>query len=84
MSKRTLKLTPLDLPLVLFLLSGFLGLWPAYDRSLCRSTLIALVASFVLYVLVSRLAVSSRRWWRALAAITVLTGVLLSLYFVTQ
>ena len=83
MSKRTLRLTPLDLPLALFLLSAVLGLWPAYDRSLSWSTLIALVAGFVLYVLVSRLAVS-RRWWRALAATIVLAGVLLSLYFVTQ
>ncbi len=83
MYKRILKLTPLDLPLVLFLLSAFLGLWPAYDRNLCRDTLIALSAGCLLYVLISRLAVS-RSWWRAIAAVIALTSVLLSLYFVTQ
>ncbi|OQY19233.1 MAG: hypothetical protein B6I34_09830 [Anaerolineaceae bacterium 4572_32.1] len=83
MSKRILKLTPLDLPLLLFLLSAVLGLWPAYDRALCWNTLIALGAGFLLYILISRLAVS-RRWWHAIAAIIVFASVLLSLYFVTQ
>jgi len=78
-----LKLTPLDLPLALFLLSAVLGAWPAYDRSLCWNTLIVLVAGFLLYVLISRLAVS-HRWWRAIAAIIVFASALLSLYFVTQ
>ncbi len=83
MSKRILKLAPLDLPLALFLFSAFLGVWPAYDRSQCWSTLIALGAGGLLYVAVSRLAVS-RRWQRAITAVIVLAGVLLSLYFVTQ
>ncbi|HEY73198.1 MAG: hypothetical protein DRJ03_12255 [Chloroflexi bacterium] len=83
MPNRTLKLAPLDLPLALFLFSAFLGLWPAYDRSQCWSTLIALSAGCLLYVLVSRLAVS-RRWWRAIAVIIVFASVLLSLYFITQ
>ena len=82
-SRRTLRLTPLALPLALFLLSAILGLWPAYDRSLSWNTLIALVVGFVLYVLASRLAVSSRRW-RAIAAVIVFVSALLSLYFVTQ
>jgi hypothetical protein len=80
---RTFGLNALDFPLVLFLLSAVLGLWPAYDRSACWSTLIALVAGFLLYVMISRLA-TSRRWWRAIATLIVLAGVLLSLYFVTQ
>jgi len=76
-------LTPLDLPLALFLLSATFGLWPAFDRSLCRNALSALVAGFLLFGLISRVAVS-RRWWRAIAALIVLTGALLSLYFITQ
>jgi len=80
---RTFGLNALDFPLALFLLSAVLGLWPAYDRSLCWPTLIALVAGFLLYGMISRLA-TSHRWWRAIATLIVLAGVLLSLYFVTQ
>jgi len=83
MPKRILKLAPLDLPLALFLLSAAFGVWPAYDRSQCWSTLIALSVGCLLYILVSRLAVS-RHWWRAIATIIVFASVLLSLYFVTQ
>jgi hypothetical protein len=90
--RQTFNLTPLDLPLALFLLSAVLGVWPAYggagfpacpDRGLCQNTLIALVAGFVLYALISRSA-KTRRWWRAVAAFIFLPGVLLSLCFVTQ
>ena len=81
--RRPLRLTALDLPLALFLLSAVLGLWPAYDRGLCWNTLSALVLGSLLVVLISRLAVSRRRW-RAIATFVVSTGVLLSLYFVTQ
>jgi len=79
----TRKLAALDLPVALFLLSALLGLWPAYDRSLCWNTLGVLIAGFWLYVLISRMAVS-RRWWRIVAASTVVVSALLSLYFVTQ
>ena len=82
-SKPTLRLTPLDLPLALFLFSAILGQWPAYDRSLCWKTRAFLVAGFLLYVLISRLGTSHARW-RAIATILVLACVLLSLYFVTQ
>ena len=79
----TRRLIALDLPLALFLLSAILGQWPAYDRTLCWNTRAVLVAGFLLYALVSRLA-TSHAWWRAIAVGLVLTGVLLSLYFVTQ
>ena len=82
-SKPTLRLSPLDLPLALFLLSAVLGQWPAYDRSLCWKTRAFLVAGFLLYVLISRLG-TSHTWWRTFATILVLACVLLSLYFVTQ
>jgi putative inorganic carbon (HCO3(-)) transporter len=82
-SKPILRLTPLDLPLALFLFSAILGQWPAYDRSLCWKTRAFLVAGFLLYVLISRLGTSHARW-RAIATILVLACVLLSLYFVTQ
>ena len=81
--KRNLRLTGLDLPLALFLLSAVLGVWPAYDRSTCWNTLILLVVGFLLYGLISRWAMSHRRW-RAVATSVVLMGVLLSVYFVTQ
>ncbi|MCP4544036.1 MAG: tetratricopeptide repeat protein [Chloroflexi bacterium] len=81
--KRNFWLAPLDLPLLLFLLSAVFGLWPAYDRSLCWNTLIALVAGVLFYVLVSRLAVS-HHWWRAIAIFIVSMSALLSLYFITQ
>jgi O-antigen ligase len=77
------RLTLLDLPLALFTLSAVFGLWPAYDRSLCRNTLITLVAGFGLYLVISRLA-NTRRRWRAIAALLSLTGIPLALYFVTQ
>jgi len=81
--KHTPRLTALDLPLALFLLSAVFGLWPAYDRSLCRSTLLALLAGFLLYILISRSTVS-RCWWRVGATFIVITSALLSLYFITQ
>ncbi len=82
-SKPILRLTPLDLPLALFLLSAILGQWPAHDRSLCWKTRAFLVAGFLLYVLISRLG-TSHAWWRTFATILVLACVLLSLYFVAQ
>jgi O-antigen ligase len=81
--KRIFRLAALDLPLALFLLSAVFGVWPAYDRSLCWSTLTTLIAGVLLYALISRLAVSRRRW-RAVAAFIAFTCALLSLYFVTQ
>jgi O-antigen ligase/Tfp pilus assembly protein PilF len=81
--KHTSRLTPLDFPLALFLLSAVLGLWPAYDRGRCWNALIVLAAGFLLYALISRWATSHRRW-RAVATFIVCTSVLLSLYFVTQ
>lgn len=49
------KLLPVDLPLLLFLLSALLALVPAYDTSLAWPTLIALWSGGLLYLLVSRL-----------------------------
>jgi O-antigen ligase len=83
MPGRLLKLNALDLPLALFLLSAVVGVCPAYDRGQCWPTLIALAAGFLLYLLISRTAVS-RRWWYISALILVTAGLLLSLYFVTQ
>jgi O-antigen ligase len=81
--KRNFWLTPLDLPLALFLLSAVFGIWPAYDRSLCWNTLAALIAGVLLYALISRLTASRDRW-RAIGTFIALTCALLSLYFVTQ
>ncbi len=81
--RHNFRLTAWDLPLALFLLSAVFGVWPAYDRSMCWNTLMALVAGFLLYGLISRLAIS-HRWWHTIATFIVFTGVLLSLYFVSQ
>lgn len=83
MSIRKHNLGPLDLPLALFLISAVLGVWPAYDRSLCWGTLAALAAGCVLYCLVSRSVVPPHRW-RAAATVFVLICALLALYFVAQ
>ena len=45
--KHTFRPATFDLPLALFLFSAVLGVWPAYDRSLCWNTLGALVAVLV-------------------------------------
>ena len=81
--KHTPRLTALDLPLMLLTLSAALGVWPAYDRGRCWNTLAVLVGGFLLYGLISRLAISHRRWC-AIATFITLTSALLSLYFVTQ
>jgi len=81
--RQSSRLIGLDLPLAFFTLSAILGLWPAYDRDLCWHTLFVLIAGFLFYVLTSRLA-AARVWWLAIATVIVLTGVILSLYFVTQ
>jgi O-antigen ligase len=78
-----LKLNELDLPLALFLLSAIVGVCPAYDRGQCWPTLIALAAGFLLYLLISRTAVSHGGWYVS-ALILIAAGLLLSLYFVTQ
>ena len=81
--KGPLRLTILDLPLFLFVVSAFVGVWPAHDRNSSWHALIALCAGLVLYGLVSRLAVSPR-WWHTAAWFTVLMSVFLSVYFVAQ
>ncbi len=81
--RRNVWLTALDLPLALFLLSAVFGIWPAYERSLCWDTLAVLIGGVLLYVLISRLAVS-RDQWRVIAAFIAFACALLSVYFVTQ
>ncbi len=81
--RRNVWLTALDLPLALFLFSAILGIWPAYERSLCWDTLAVLIGGVLLYVLISRLAVS-RDQWRVIATFIALACALLSVYFVTQ
>jgi O-antigen ligase len=83
MPGRLLKLNALDLPLALFLLSAVAGVAPAYDRSLCWPTLVALAAGLLLYLLISR-AVVSFRWWLGSAFGLVGAGSLLALMSVAQ
>jgi O-antigen ligase len=83
MPGRLLKLNALDIPLALFLLSAVVGVGPAYDRSLCWPTLIALTVGFLSYLLISRIAIS-HRWWYGTALALVTASVLLSLCFVIQ
>lgn len=73
----------LDLPLLLFLLSAVVGVWPAYDRSQSQGALLALAAGYLLYLLISRSA-TRPRVWRITAGLMVLVCGALALFFATH
>lgn len=78
-----LRLSPLDLPVALFLASAALAVVPAYDHSTAWVPLAWLLAGGVVYLLVSRLG----RGVGAAMCIAIgasMLGALLALYFITQ
>ena len=84
MNQRLLyRRTPLDLPLALFLISAFIGLWVSYDRSLSWFTLATLVVSVVLYVAITWIGLGTVGL-RPLAWTLLLIQGALALYFITQ
>ena len=78
-----IRLTPYDLPLLFFLLSAILGLWPAYTPQQGYVTLAALTCGVMLYFLISRLYGHPRALDGLMAAFMTLCG-LFSMYFITQ
>jgi putative inorganic carbon (HCO3(-)) transporter len=75
--------TPLDLPLALFTLSAFVGLWAAYDRSLSWPLLITLLGCALLYLALTWPGLSTTTL-RGLAWVLLLAQAALALYFITQ
>lgn len=76
-------LSPLDLPVVFFLISGLLGIFPAYNRSLVWAPLIAIYLGGLIYFLVSRGGIKVNVPVLA-AKGSVLAAALVALYYVTQ
>jgi len=83
MPTNRLRLSPLDLPVALFLISAALAVVPAYDRSTAWTPLGFLLAGGVVYLLVSRLGRSAGATMRIAIGISVF-GTLVALYFITQ
>ena len=75
--------TSLDAPLILFLISAFIGFWVSYDHSLSWSTLVTLVISAILFLVMTRLSLGTSGL-RRLAWILLLIQGALALYFITQ
>ena len=82
--RRGFGLASTDLPLLLFLASAGLAVWPAHNRDACWPTLAAIASGVGVYFVISRTArgraavAGARRsaaWWRASS---------LSAYFVSQ
>jgi hypothetical protein len=70
MSKSAIGPNALDLPLALFLLSAVLGVWPAYDRSLCWNMLIALaVAHYQRAIQIAPCGRTAQQWHPAAGAV---------------
>jgi putative inorganic carbon (HCO3(-)) transporter len=81
--RRSWGRTALDLPLLFFLSSAFIGAWVAYDRSLSWSLLATLVGSVVLYLAIAWPGFGETGL-RRLAWAVLLVQCALALYFVTQ
>jgi O-antigen ligase len=79
----TWRRTPLDLPLALFALSAFIGLWAAYDRSLSWPLLITLLGCTVLYLALTWPGLNTTVL-RGLAWVLLLIQAALALYFIMQ
>jgi putative inorganic carbon (HCO3(-)) transporter len=80
---RALGRTPLDLPLLFFVLSAFVGLWAAYDPELGRPLLIILLGSVALYLALTWPHFGESTL-RRLAWVLLLVQGGLALYFITQ
>jgi len=75
--------TPLDVPILLFLLSALAGLWPSYDLALSLPLFLMIVGGVALYyLLVNNCATEHSR--RILSAGSSLLGLAVSVYFIIQ
>lgn len=77
------RLAELDFPLLLFIISAFVGLVFAHDISLTGVILLYLVAGFMLYLVVSRLA-KKEGVWLAIGWVTIITCAMIALFYLTQ
>lgn len=78
-----MRLAPFDLPVLVFWFSAVLGLFVAFDRAAGQNTLIALTGKVLLYLFISRVINSERRWDGFAATLAGLSA-LVALYFITQ
>jgi O-antigen ligase len=83
MQNRFSRISLLDLPIALFLLSAVVGVIPAYDRSLTWGPLAVMLACGVGYFIVSRLAANERNIFH-IVGLGVMFGGLIGVYFITQ
>jgi putative inorganic carbon (HCO3(-)) transporter len=75
--------TPLDVPILLFLLSALAGLWPSYDSALSLPLFLMIVGGVALYYLfVNNCTTEYSR--RILSAGSLLLGLTVSVYFIIQ
>jgi O-antigen ligase len=75
--------TPLDWPLVVFLLGALVGLWAAYDLATALARLYGILGAVILYYLIINNS-TSLIWQRLFVAMLVMSAAAFSLYFVTQ
>ncbi len=78
-----IKRTPLDLPLLFFSLSAFIGLWAAYDRSLSWALLTTILGSAALYLALTWPGFGETAL-RRLAWVLLLCQLGFALYYITQ
>jgi O-antigen ligase len=75
--------TPLDVPILLFLLSAFASLWPSYDLALSLPLFLMIAGGVALYyLLVNNCTVEHSR--SILSAGLLLLGLVVSVYFIIQ
>jgi O-antigen ligase len=75
--------TPLDVPILLFLLSALIGLWPSYDLALSLPLFLMIVGGVALYyLLVNNCTVENSG--HILSTGSLLIGLAVSVYFILQ
>ena len=80
---RPARRTPLDLPLMLFVVSAAIGIWAAYDRPTAWVKFLLIVSAVAIYYLLASRA--AEQWFAVLMVLGLsLFGAALAVYFVTQ
>ncbi|TEU12783.1 MAG: hypothetical protein E3J21_20240 [Anaerolineales bacterium] len=75
--------TPLDVPILLFLLSALVGLWPSYDLALSLPLFLMIVGGVALYYLLVNNC-TTKHSKHILSAGSLLLGLAVSVYFIIQ
>lgn len=79
-SKRSIRLTGVGVPLILFAVSAVLGLWVSYDPALSWPFVVTLMGSLILFFIVANFENSIEFGAKGL----VIASTLLAIYFVSQ